>query len=471
MIDLAIAGVAPADLEVTEGATRALASTVSRAFNNLLTMVLAFIALAIPITANMYTPRLIEIFVRDRVNLVVLLFYVLMGANAVFVQSVGFDRWAPTVMYVGLWTSAVVGFAILVPYYFYVLSFLDPERIIDRVTERVIAEYRALGDGDPVDVQGRLADRIHRLGNVILRAIDRADRDVAIASIDALRCAVVAYAPFKREAPKGWFDVNPELCVGLSEEAIELAVRERNWVERRCLMQLLLAYEAALSKMTDAISAISEVNRRIAVHAIDEDDRGLVRLCVRFFNSFLRSAIRCRDVHAIQDVLHQYRRFGEHVSVSHPDVVLELMRRLRYYGELARFQGLRFVCELAGYEVGQLVEHAFDAGSPARHGLLEGFLTFDLDGSSARLVTARAVLAGYFALDAGCGSERQAVVASLAGVPRDLVQRSREAIASTVDGAFWEVTDSQVNLDWVPLARRESVLQVLDEVLARPDAD
>lgn len=113
--DTALSGPIVGGLEITPAATRALASTVSRAFNNLMTMVLAFIALAVPITANMYTPRLIEIFVRDRVNLVVLLFYALMGANAVFVQALGLDQWSPYVMYWLLAVSGAVGFVILIP--------------------------------------------------------------------------------------------------------------------------------------------------------------------------------------------------------------------------------------------------------------------------------------------------------------------------------------------------------------------
>src|SRR6266849_859498 len=67
--DLARTHVPWHDLAATPRAGAALASTVSRAFNNLTAMVLTFIALAVPITANMYTPKLIDIFVRDKVNI------------------------------------------------------------------------------------------------------------------------------------------------------------------------------------------------------------------------------------------------------------------------------------------------------------------------------------------------------------------------------------------------------------------
>src|SRR5690242_13903714 len=43
-------------------------SPTARAYNNILGMMLAFIALAIPLTANMYTAKLIDMFLRDWVN-------------------------------------------------------------------------------------------------------------------------------------------------------------------------------------------------------------------------------------------------------------------------------------------------------------------------------------------------------------------------------------------------------------------
>ena len=41
-------------------------SPMARAYNNVLAMLIATIGLAIPLTANMHTPKLIEMFLRDR---------------------------------------------------------------------------------------------------------------------------------------------------------------------------------------------------------------------------------------------------------------------------------------------------------------------------------------------------------------------------------------------------------------------
>src|SRR5690348_497786 len=47
-------------------------SPMARAYNNVLAMLIATIGLAIPLTANMHTPKLIEMFLSDRINRFVL---------------------------------------------------------------------------------------------------------------------------------------------------------------------------------------------------------------------------------------------------------------------------------------------------------------------------------------------------------------------------------------------------------------
>src|ERR1700712_4751614 len=49
-------------------------SPMARAYNNVLAMLIATIGLAIPLTANMHTPKLIEMFLKDRINRWVLSF-------------------------------------------------------------------------------------------------------------------------------------------------------------------------------------------------------------------------------------------------------------------------------------------------------------------------------------------------------------------------------------------------------------
>jgi hypothetical protein len=467
-IDLAQTGVPWSELATTSNRGQALASTVSRAFNNLTAMVLTFIALAVPITANMYTPKLIEIFVRDKVNIAAMVFFAGMGAHAVFGQAMMYEQWHPSTMYAVLWVSGVVGFLVLIPYYFYVLAFLNPATIIRRVTDAIVTEFEAIrAHARPApEARRRLDQEILNLGNVILRALDRADRDVSLDAIRGLQRAVVRYGEIKPSLDSAWFDVEPALFTGSSRAAISYIVRDRVWVEQKCLHQLLLAYSSALAKMPDALSAISGVNRRVAEAAQGRGDTKVVALCVRYFNTFLREAVKKRDVHAVYDVYSQYTSLARDLLREGPDEALAIARYFLYYADVARGQGTAFVHELAAYDLGALVEAAYDEKSARRADLLGVFLEIEPDGSGARIAKAQAALAGYFELT-DHATERASVIAAIARAGEPQIASARREIAGTVDPVFWEVTDRQTNLDWLEPPRRDAALRALDEAAGR----
>src|SRR5438132_14369203 len=98
-------------------------SPMARAYNNVLAMLIATIGLAIPLTANMHTPKLIEIFLRDRVNQVVLSFMALGGAHVLWVDYIIGPKFAPTWAIAAAVYAAMIGWALLIPYFFYVVRF------------------------------------------------------------------------------------------------------------------------------------------------------------------------------------------------------------------------------------------------------------------------------------------------------------------------------------------------------------
>src|SRR5205823_9252951 len=107
-------------------------SPMARAYNNVLAMLIATIGLAIPLTANMHTPKLIEMFLRDRVNRYVLSFIALGAAHVLWVDYMIGPQFAPTWSIALSVLLAIVGWALLLPYFFYVVRFVDPSRLVIR---------------------------------------------------------------------------------------------------------------------------------------------------------------------------------------------------------------------------------------------------------------------------------------------------------------------------------------------------
>src|SRR3954468_4389492 len=130
-------------------------SPMARAYNNVLAMVIATIGLAIPLTSNMHTPKLIEMFLRDRVNRWVLSIMALGAANVLWVDYMIGPQFAPTIALSIAIFLALVGWAILIPYFFYVVRFVDPSRLITRLRESATQIGKPVPDRerDPLDPQ------------------------------------------------------------------------------------------------------------------------------------------------------------------------------------------------------------------------------------------------------------------------------------------------------------------------------
>ena len=73
---------------------------------------------------------LIEMFLRDRINRWVLSFMALGAAHVLWVDYIIGPQFAPTWSIAIAVYMAMVGWALLIPYFFYVVRFVDPSRVV-----------------------------------------------------------------------------------------------------------------------------------------------------------------------------------------------------------------------------------------------------------------------------------------------------------------------------------------------------
>src|ERR1041385_1628083 len=121
-------------------------SPMARAYNNVLAMLIATIGLALPLTATMHTPKLIEMFLRDRINRYVLSFMALGAAHVLWVDYIIGPKFAPTWAIAIAVYAAMIGWAILIPYFFYVVRFVDPSRLLIRLRDDAMRVVRKVAD-------------------------------------------------------------------------------------------------------------------------------------------------------------------------------------------------------------------------------------------------------------------------------------------------------------------------------------
>ena len=139
----------------------------------------------------------------------------------------------------------------------------------------------------------------------------------------------------------------------------------KTWFEMKCLQQLEHGFLRALHGATDTVSTFSDATRVIACRADEHHDEQALRLAIRFFNNFLREAIKARNLRAVYDVFHQYRRLGARRSSIAPSCCARSAATSATTPAMARTYGMVFAPQLALFDLGYVTRRAYERASPA----------------------------------------------------------------------------------------------------------
>ncbi|HUS30322.1 MAG TPA: DUF2254 family protein [Kofleriaceae bacterium] len=443
-------------------------SPIARAYNNVLAMVLATIGLAIPLTANMHTPKLIEMFLKDRINRAVLSLMAAGAAHVLWVEYIIGPNFAPTWAFTIAIIFAIFGWAILLPYFFYVVRFVDPSRLLVRLKDSTMFTIAKVceRETDAADAQTDASRAVNQIGTIIIKSLDRNDRDVAAEGTWAIKQMLDDYDKYKSRMPKDWFKVDRADFVGLSDEALEMMTEDRTWFEMKCLQQIEHGFLRALHGANDTVSTFSDATRVIACRADLHHDEHAIRLCIRFFNNYLREAIKARNLRAVYDVFHQYRRLGRDL-VDRPELLRAIGNHFAYYAVMARTYGMLFAPQLALFDLGYVTRRAYERASPVSGDLLKIVLALphrtgnDLHSMA---VKAKLILGGFF-VENKLEAEADVVRKNLNDVDATHIERAESELLAA-ERSFFEVTDRQLNLEYVPPERREPLKKFCDSLSA-----
>ena len=432
-------------------------SPMARAYNNVLAMLMATIGLAVPLTATMHTPKLIEMFLRDRVNRYVLSFMAFGAAHTLWVAYMVGPKFAPTWSIALSVYMAMAGWALLIPYFFYVVRFVDPSRLLVRLREDVTSLVVRVADRarDPMEAQTVLSVRVGQIGTIVIKSLDRNDRDVAAEGAWAIKVLLDHYAKYKARMPKEWFVVDRADFVGLSDEALEMLSESKTWFEMKCLLQLEHGFLRALHGASDTVSTFSDATRVIGARSVEHRDEQALRLAIRFFNNYLREAIKARNLRAVYDVFHQYRRLGRELG-DRPELLREVGKHFSYYAGMARTYGMVFAPQLAIFDLGFVTRRAYERASPAGADLLREVLALPHRTGAdvhSMAVKAKLILGGFF-VGNKLVAEAELVRKNLGDVDAVEIERAETELLAA-DRSFFEVTDRQLNLEYVPPERRD----------------
>jgi len=435
-----------------------------------LAIAITVVAIIVELAANRYTHRIPALFLKAPANFLVMGFFIVTALQAIGV-SLLFD-WslageAEFIPRAGIQVALVMlagSLLILLPYFGYVFAFLNPMNIIDRIRRDILDD--ATSSRRASTRQARSVRGIEHISDMALNAVQHHDKGVSVACVEALGSVLLDYQGLRGQLDDEWFSITGERAhdldfVAMAPEIRDALAARRVWFEVKILRQFQDLFSASLGDVRDIAHLVAIQTRRLGEQAFDEERQEVVRLVVKFFNTYLRAAINGRDVRTAFNVLQQMRIFAER-GLSRDDgaMTVEIARYLRYYARIACEARLTFIADTIAYDVCELNEAAYLRRSMAAPSLLKSFLKLDeatatgLDTSGLRGVRkAQAKLATFYLLH---GDERPArkIYRDMKREPPVRLAALRDEMLRVEDREFWEINDRGVNLDYLPPERQ-----------------
>ena len=464
------------DPETLQNALGSLAQVVVAVLGIAITVV----SIVVQLAATRYTPRIAEMFFRDKKNLAIMAFFVVACINAVWISIVVTSGFVPRATVAMTTVMVTASLLLLVPYFAYVFAFLDPEKVIARIGHQVLDAVLARGtarrDRHDLDLrQSSCVAGLEHLSDIAVNTVAQKDKIIATGAVTALREFAVKYLKEKGGLPAEWFVLgarlhgNPDF-IALAPDAARAIEQKKVWVEWKVLHQFRSVFSEALDHLPELAHVVAIETRYIGEEALRHGDREVLVLAIRYFNTFLRGGLNQSDVRACYNIFHQFRLLAEHMMrKGHNDLVLEIGRCIAYYGQTAHKADLGFVTETAAHDLAVLCERAFVHDIACHNTLLDIFLEVDKEAEThiqeqaLRGVRKAQVRLATFYMTKNALPLADRIAADMRGEKPDRMASIRAELGAVNEREFWEVTDRGVNFDYLDPSRKEK----LDEFFAR----
>lgn len=446
-------------------AVSSLAGMIAAVFGIVITVV----SIIVQLSAERYT-GVARMFLRDRINLSVMAFYVVACVCGVWLSVSLHDNYVPRFALLAMMGATTGGLVLMAPYFGYVFWFLEPNNIIQRIRrDAVVTAHRGASerDGAPSgEAQAKTLAAMEELTDITSNSISGKDKIIASAAVDALKDFTLEYLTKKPAASDVWFNIgsdiraNPDF-VAMDPESLHDLEQRRTWVEWKVMRQYLGIYNEALGSMRDICYLIAIDTRYIGEAAGEAKDSELMKLVFRFMNSYLRATLNARDVRTAYNVLNQYRLLVEAMlRQGHGEAAVEGVKHMNYYGHVSFDMKLTFVTETVAYDVSALCQYAHELEVAEQDKMLDFFLELDrplrVKSQESALLGVRKAqvkLAAYY-LTQGEEEKARLISRDMAAEPIDRLAQIRDQLENVTSKDFWEIIDRGRNFEYMPPRQR-----------------
>ncbi|MFH1453587.1 MAG: DUF2254 family protein [Armatimonadota bacterium] len=428
-------------------------------------IMVAIVLLIVQLTANRYTPKVVDLFITHKGNLILISLFVVSVIVTLWISHSINDDYIPR--YGGLFAMILmtICFSLIVPYFLYLFNMLKPINIINQIRREAIDTIHRLEKDPSYHLKAKhiINTELEKIADIALSAVQKMDAEIAHHCVWALQSIVDIYIVNKEHFHKDWYKVDKTHIIGASQTVIDEVVKIEAWVEYRAMRQLLQIFAMSSKKLAEVSSAVAQACRTIGTTAAESKQAYLVDLVMKFFNSLLKYTITTNDVRSNNDTLYQYRLFAERIIEINGDISKSIAFYLSHYAIIFAQHGGRQNFESAVYDLRKLNERAHKKKVENMDQFLREFLElqYRLDyRKKPRMVISLwksyAILASFFLLRDEIEPARQ-IYAQMKRIPLDVLLQIKIEIFSVNESHFWEITDRVISYNYVPPKQREKL--------------
>ncbi len=431
------------------------------------------IAIIVQLAANKYSSKIMELFITDSVNFLIVALYVVAGTNTILLANTMHEGAIPYFSIFATLLFLVASIIIVIPHFTYVFNFLRPTHFLKnieieskKIIKKIIKEGKCVNGS-----REELAYNIDFIGDVALNSYYQSDRAVTLLSINTLKNILNFYIPQKKYLPEEWFKLSGKEALDpdfadYSQFVMKRIEEQKVLLERKVFRLYEMIFIKSKATQRDIASGVLLNSRLIFNQAVNYEDRGVMWTIIQYFNSFLRSSITSHDPRSAFNTLEHYRLMAEKIITKHEDLLEKIYFFFKYYGQEANKYQVFFILETAAHDLYAVTRLAYEKKVPNFEHLLDLFLTLDQpieeendaqnEISLIGVRIAQAKLAAFFIHRNEIKLARK-IYEDMLVEPKTRIEKIKEIIFGTDTSEFWEITPRGVNFYYVSEEDREAL--------------
>ncbi len=430
-----------------------------------LSIVIVGVMFGIQTTSSRYSPRVIGLFTRNPINALVLGFALASILYTFLIRAEVKVDYVPMFSVGVAEVLALLNFAILFPYVLYIFEVMRAETLVGGIMSKARRTLRAaVRSKNSRRYRTSLMTSIAQVTDIAFGSMQLGDMRVCVLSIDGLGQFLARdYIPLKKKFSSDWSKVGHADLPGASDQIVAEVNRAGTWFTYLIMSSFANLVDLTPIHRKEAVYAIAVATRNVALAAIDVGDSEVAELCVRFFNTYLRSAINRSAPTFASGIMNEYRRFAIGALEWRPDLAVESAAHLLRYGKHFDDAGMPAVYGAAAEDVADLAIEA-RARDPQVSFRLAQLLVRNLLElvPSGRPIGLNGVFKGVAKLTCWAMASDQedverVLVDGIAAAPPDFVDAALSRMESMQNGLFWEVNERVISFDWLEQPLRAEI--------------